>query len=195
MTDHLTKEQHNHPRTTAADGSSIDTARAQAEQRSVTQRCVRCANGEALTPDGFHALGAGAFKRCTDLPPYEPPVSESPPNRSDATICQLSSNQYTESLARLEAHANSIGLDGEIHADIRAIADEIERLRAALDKALEAADVLRPPAQQYNRLRVALEGIHAMRCLNFEIAGCQCPCCRARDALAGSPVETGDRNG
>jgi len=36
-------------------------------------KCVRCANGDSRTSDGFHALGTGRFARCADLPPYEKP--------------------------------------------------------------------------------------------------------------------------
>lgn len=37
-------------------------------------KCVRCANGDARTVDGFHLMSAGHYRRCADLPPYEQPA-------------------------------------------------------------------------------------------------------------------------
>ena len=40
-------------------------------------KCVRCANGDTRTADGFHLMSTGKYKRCADLPPYEQPATPS----------------------------------------------------------------------------------------------------------------------
>lgn len=44
----------------------------------------------------------------------------------------MTSNHVTDAMDRLRAHADSIGLDGELNCDVNILRDEIERLRKLL---------------------------------------------------------------
>lgn len=48
-------------------------------------KCVRCANGDTRTADGFHLMSTGKYKRCADLPPYEQPAT--PSSKDVALLC------------------------------------------------------------------------------------------------------------
>lgn len=65
-------------------------------------KCVRCANGDTRTADGFHLMSTGKYKRCADLPPYEQPATPSSKPKSTRELLESASNalQYAGPVTR-----------------------------------------------------------------------------------------------
>lgn len=114
---------------------------------SKDQRCVRCANGDTRTPDGFHALSTGKFARCADLPPYEQVEA---PTSNLVTVLKAVERQLDRYREALIEAQDGLG-DGTDPDDVRAriylALRENEytgdRLRAEIER-LTAVETSRP---------------------------------------------------
>ena len=118
-------------------------------------KCVRCANGDTRTADGFHLMSTGKYKRCADLPPYDQPAP--PPSKqrpfslwsflrdvlSQGATIQLDyrqgARQYEEFSARLDEAARE--REAELRAQLSRGAQPVETtpelLKAALSVEME----------------------------------------------------------